>query len=147
MKIYNYIKDSFEMFAKLGLKGTGYFNAGVMFINYKKWLANNSKQGLLLKMHEIQNKIIFWDQDVLNAYFNGEYLEINDSYNYKVDVDDPKQGKIDIENIKILHYVGKSKPWIIASFHPAFLMRQPEQKKLAWIDLKMIRKKLDNLNI
>jgi lipopolysaccharide biosynthesis glycosyltransferase len=90
-----------------------YFNAGVMFINYKKWLANNSMQGLLLKMNEIQNKIIFWDQDVLNAYFNGEYLEINDSYNYKVDVDDPKQGKIDIKNIKILHYVGKSKPWTV----------------------------------
>tara|TARA_B100000700_G_C14984534_1_gene828115 strand:+ start:102 stop:806 length:705 start_codon:yes stop_codon:yes gene_type:complete len=43
--------------------------------------------------------------------------------------------------------IGFSKPWIIASFHPAFLMRQPEQKKLAWIDLKMIRKKLDNLKI
>ncbi len=38
--------------------------------------------------------------------------------------------------------IGSSKPWVIASFHPAFLMRQPEQKKLAWIDLKMIRDKL-----
>ena len=37
--------------------------------------------------------------------------------------------------------IGAAKPWIIASFHPAFLMRQPEQKKLAWIDLKMIRDK------
>ena len=36
-------------------------------------------------------------------------------------------------------------PWIIASFHPAFLMRQPEQKKLAWIDLKMIREKISKL--
>ena len=39
------------------------------------------------------------------------------------------------------------KPWIIASFHPAFLMRQPEQKKLAWIDLKMVREKIKNLKI
>ena len=39
------------------------------------------------------------------------------------------------------------KPWIIASFHPAFLMRQPEQKKLAWIDLKMVRDKIKNLKI
>ena len=37
--------------------------------------------------------------------------------------------------------IGTAKPWVIASFHPAFLMRQPEQKKLAWIDLKMIRDK------
>ena len=43
--------------------------------------------------------------------------------------------------------IGLIKPWIIASFHPAFLMRQPEQKKLAWIDLKMIRDKSKILNI
>ena len=43
--------------------------------------------------------------------------------------------------------IGLVKPWIIASFHPAFLMRQPEQKKLAWIDLKMIRDKSKILKI
>ena len=43
--------------------------------------------------------------------------------------------------------IGTIKPWIIASFHPAFLMRQPEQKKLAWIDLKMIREKYKILKI
>ena len=41
--------------------------------------------------------------------------------------------------------IGLNKSWIIASFHPAFLMRQPEQKKLAWVDLKMIRDKLKSL--
>ena len=41
--------------------------------------------------------------------------------------------------------IGTNKSWVIASFHPAFLMRQPEQKKLAWIDLKMIRDKLKSL--
>jgi DNA polymerase len=43
--------------------------------------------------------------------------------------------------------IGMAKPWIIASFHPAFLMRQPEQKKLVWIDLKMIRDKSKILKI
>ena len=43
--------------------------------------------------------------------------------------------------------IGTVRPWIIASFHPAFLMRQPEQKKLAWIDLKMIRDKAKILKI
>ena len=43
--------------------------------------------------------------------------------------------------------IGIVKPWIIASFHPAFLMRQPEQKKLAWIDLKMVRDKIKNLKL
>ena len=43
--------------------------------------------------------------------------------------------------------IGAVKLWIIASFHPAFLMRQPEQKKLAWVDLKMIRDKSKILKI
>ena len=43
--------------------------------------------------------------------------------------------------------IGKAKPWIIASFHPAFLMRQPDQKKFTWIDLKMIRDKAKILKI
>ena len=36
---------------------------------------------------------------------------------------------------------GNCKTSVIITFHPAFLMRQPVQKKLAWIDLKMIRDK------
>jgi len=42
---------------------------------------------------------------------------------------------------------GESTIQIIASFHPAFLMRQPDQKKHAWEDLKMIRKKISELKI
>ncbi len=43
--------------------------------------------------------------------------------------------------------IGKCSTLIIASFHPAFLMRQPDQKKMAWIDLKMIREKIKELKI
>ena len=35
--------------------------------------------------------------------------------------------------------IGNCKTSVIITFHPAFLMRQPAQKKMAWIDLKMIR--------
>jgi uracil-DNA glycosylase family 4 len=43
--------------------------------------------------------------------------------------------------------IGKCSTSLIASFHPAFLMRQPDQKKLSWVDLKMIRKKILDLKI
>ena len=43
--------------------------------------------------------------------------------------------------------IGKCKTSIIVTFHPAFLMRQPTQKKMAWIDLKMIRDKIAKLKI
>jgi len=37
--------------------------------------------------------------------------------------------------------IGSASPWVIATFHPAFLMRQPDQKEFTWIDLKMVRAK------
>tara|TARA_A100001015_G_C15014882_1_gene724989 strand:- start:1468 stop:2160 length:693 start_codon:yes stop_codon:yes gene_type:complete len=42
---------------------------------------------------------------------------------------------------------GNCKTSVIITFHPAFLMRQPAQKKMAWIDLKMIRERKNNLKI
>ena len=36
---------------------------------------------------------------------------------------------------------GNCETSVIITFHPAFLMRQPAQKKMSWIDLKMIRDK------
>ena len=35
----------------------------------------------------------------------------------------------------------------IPTFHPAYLLRQPDQKKFSWEDLKNIRKKIDELKI
>ena len=42
---------------------------------------------------------------------------------------------------------GECKTSVIVTFHPAFLMRQPVQKKMAWIDLKMIRERKSKLKI
>ena len=52
--------------------------------------------------------------------------------------------KLSGENDKVFENTRIS---IMPSFHPAFLMRQPAQKKLAWIDLKMIRDKIKKLGI
>ena len=35
----------------------------------------------------------------------------------------------------------------IITFHPAYLLRQPEKKKLSWDDLKKIKKEFEKLNI
>ena len=43
--------------------------------------------------------------------------------------------------------IGNCNTAVIVSFHPSFLMRQPSQKKLSWLDLKMIRKKIAELKI
>ena len=35
---------------------------------------------------------------------------------------------------------------VLASYHPAYLLRSPQFKKEAWVDLKMLREKLNNEN-
>ena len=35
----------------------------------------------------------------------------------------------------------------IVTFHPAYLLRKPDQKKFSWVDLKIIRKEIDDQNI
>ena len=35
----------------------------------------------------------------------------------------------------------------IVTFHPAYLLRKPDQKKFSWQDLKIIRKEIDQTNI
>ena len=35
----------------------------------------------------------------------------------------------------------------IVTFHPAYLLRKPDQKKFSWEDLKIIRKEIDEQNI
>ena len=35
----------------------------------------------------------------------------------------------------------------IVTFHPAYLLRKPDQKKFSWKDLKIIRKEIDKQNI
>tara|TARA_B100001029_G_scaffold179266_1_gene188188 strand:- start:1238 stop:1942 length:705 start_codon:yes stop_codon:yes gene_type:complete len=43
--------------------------------------------------------------------------------------------------------VNKKTYQTILTFHPAYLLRQPEQKKYSWADLKTIRNRLDELKI
>ena len=42
---------------------------------------------------------------------------------------------------------GKLKVPTLPSFHPAFLLRQPAQKKYSWEDLKKIRDKIKDLKL
>ena len=43
--------------------------------------------------------------------------------------------------------IGRCNTSVIVSFHPAFLIRKPDQKAMSWIDLKMIRKRVLDLKI
>ena len=97
-----------QLFKRLDMDSR-YFNAGVMIINFQKWKDENVSEKLRNKVDEIKENINYWDQDVLNSLVNGEYEELPKELNYTVDFNGEK---INTSNqIKILHYSGKMKPW------------------------------------
>ena len=66
--------------------------------------------------------LVFWDQDVLNIYFDGEYLELSKYLNYKLD-SSPYQEKEKIvlnNEVRLIHYSGKFKPWSLKGIENNF---------------------------
>ena len=43
--------------------------------------------------------------------------------------------------------IGESSPETMVSFHPKFLITQPDQKKFSWQDLQLIQKKISYLKL
>jgi len=86
---------------------SNYFNAGVMIIDFQKWIVNDLHTKLLSQLDKINENILQWDQDVLNSFFNGEYLELDEKFNFKA------ASKSDDKNsLLFVHYIGSHKPWL-----------------------------------
>ena len=56
--------------------------------------------------------------------------------------------KISRERGQLKEVIIKQKNYkTIVTFHPAYLLRKPDQKKFSWEDLKIVRKEIDEQNI
>ena len=53
-----------------------------MMIDLKMWNEKNISENLLLTLQKLDQKIVYWDQDVLNSYFDGNYYEIDKNLNF-----------------------------------------------------------------
>lgn len=124
-----------SIYKRLNMRNKRYFNAGVMIINFNKWVSNNSTRLLVDKMNTIFEDIVFWDQDVMNAQFDGDYLELSEFYNFTVPIDielyNKKIQPDKLNSIIFLHYAGKFKPWNVRGlFHPAAEFYQSSYRSL-----------------
>ena len=101
----------------LNIKPNKYFNAGVMVINLELWKLNKLKDEFLKLINQQNEKLLFWDQDVLNLYFNGNYEILPDALNTKVDMEVDNNANTfsedEMQNLSFLHYSGKFKPWSV----------------------------------
>ena len=86
-----------------------YVNAGVLLLN----LAKIRQDGMVKKMfdatEELQDKITFQDQDIINIVLRGKIKELDSIYNFMVY--NAKHERVKRKAAKIIHYNGRKKPW------------------------------------
>jgi len=111
-----FTKDSSnkKFFEDLDVNLKQYFNAGVMYIDLDKWRNINVEKKSLSILNDRKEGLKYWDQDVLNILFNGEYLELDERLNFKIGGDKLYSKELKLSDKEIfLHYMGSKKPWTI----------------------------------
>jgi lipopolysaccharide biosynthesis glycosyltransferase len=118
---------------------TDYFNAGTMLINLEKWRNDNIKAKIIDFVNKYPYRIIYADQDLLNAIAAGDYIQLHPKYNvqwpnfyerrFKSPFSDDEFRKSK-ESPAIIHFIGPNKPWHILNRHPF--------KNLYWKYLNML---------
>lgn len=78
-----------------------YFNSGVLLIDCDKWRKNIKLEDLLAIEQKYRNVRYHNDQDVLNKYFENNYLLLDKKYNVMETS----------EEVVLRHFTGSIKPW------------------------------------
>lgn len=106
---------------RLGL--TAYYNAGVMLINLAKWREDNIEEKLFDYTQKNKNKILWQDQDVLNAVLKDKIKILPRKWNFQFFQYDPSRYEGLYEKYyeyTIIHFAGRFKPWTDEIIHPLF---------------------------
>lgn len=99
----------------LKLQHKEYFNAGVVFINIKKWEENQVSTEAIDALVKRGKELTFNDQDALNIVLNGRVRYIDKKWNYIYSmIADLKGGRTTVSSLgdaALVHFAGAIKPW------------------------------------
>ncbi|SEC69434.1 glycosyltransferase family 8 protein [Paenibacillus sp. GP183] len=94
-------------FNKLSIPLTSsYFNAGMLFINLKKWREQDITKKVFQFTNDNQAIIKLPSQDPLNAVLHDKWLKLDPKWNFQVS----RYGHLEIKPA-IIHYTTRRKPW------------------------------------
>ncbi len=115
--------------ARLGIDSKDYyFNSGVMVIDIKRWNQRNITEKTIDYLKNNRDKIIYHDQDALNAVLYEDWTQIHPRWNMQSSLITDKHPaptlyhkKLYAEgraNPAIVHFTGHDKPWNTLTGHP-----------------------------
>ena len=103
-------------------EGATYFNSGVIVLDLKKWRQRDTTDKLLEYMRQNQQRIKWWDQDVLNAVLYDQRLLLHPTWNVNFQVRPRDYSRLSfrmqesdylatLRDPAIYHFAGRKKPW------------------------------------
>lgn len=115
-----------------------YFNSGVLLINFKNWVAEDVTRKVLDFIFKYPEKLIYWDQDALNACLVDRWLPLDKKWNYLREfVELNKNWKDPKYNLPyIVHFSNNTKPWIYYSRNPYDYLYFKYLAKSPWKNFK-----------
>ncbi len=106
---------------RLGIKQ--YCNSGVLLLNLNKWREDNITKEFFNWMQQNEDKIVLHDQDVINCVLQDGILKLDKIWNAQISKYSGSKEFVDLlPQAKIIHYIGKHKPW-----HPDFKQLAKEE--------------------
>jgi lipopolysaccharide biosynthesis glycosyltransferase len=134
---------------ELGIINEGeYFNSGVLLINTEQWKKQRITEKAIQYMTDYPERILFVDQDALNAILVCNWFKISNQFNLQSgDVPNaPKKELISFLQDKIvIHYTSSNKPWKLLCTHPLrylynfYLSKSPKALTQQHSGLKLIK--------
>lgn len=111
------MQESCESRLKIENLKNKYFNAGVIFLNLKKWddTQFTEKSFKLITENHTGKPLKYLDQDALNILFNCNNIYLPRDYNciytLKNELEKINYKDYITNNTKLIHYTGATKPW------------------------------------
>lgn len=116
---------------------TDYYNAGVMLINLTKWREDNIEDKLFEFVKNNKNILLWQDQDAINIVFQNKILNLSSKWNFQISPESSEDHKKLFEKyqeISILHFAGRFKPWLNFSGSTIFELYYNYLGKIGWLD-------------
>lgn len=112
---------------ELGLAAEAkYFNAGVLLIDLARWRSDDVAGRTMNYLNTYRDRVLFWDQEALNAVLAGKWGELDPAWNQNPTIDHlirphrPLGGGSTqrLSEIRIAHFSGNLKPWNYSGSSP-----------------------------
>jgi UDP-glucose:(glucosyl)LPS alpha-1,3-glucosyltransferase len=125
----------------LSLPKPEYFNAGVMLINVREWLARDVSRKTLQCLLRKDLDMRFNDQDALNLVLNGKVHYLSPRFNYLYDlIHDLNINQLHLKDwgrAALVHFAGAVKPWAKWTGHEAADLFLRALLKTPWRDIPL----------